>query len=504
VLKPDSAYDKDGIFTGCFYPSGVHGEPGQLTVFYTSVTNLPIHWTLPYTRNCEGLALATSSDGGNTWHKNKVNPILHGEPDNVVVTGFRDPYLARWPAMDRIRGRKSLYGILSGGILNQGPTMFLYAVSPSDLTKWDYIGTLGDLEAGFRPSPLWSGDFGVNWECVNFMTLRDQKKEFQFLTLGSEGGLPWGSEDGCEDTSQAQTLWLAGTLAGSAQKPKMKYNFSGVLDHGCLYAVATYEHPITHQRVAWGWLKEDDLTLERRTAKGWTGHLSLPRELFLYSKPNVTRGLVSSLEDIHSIHWEENAPEPHKGSTVWTLGIRPMTSSKGLRRQKQASWSSIKCDGKQGQLALVNFHWELEALIQVSANSGKVGFVICQDKDASLGTKVFYDLDNQIITVDRSLSNTEADIKKGNISGAFTLLVSDEHGKEVVEDLHLRIFRDGDVLEVFVNDRFALSTMVYSNMACRGISCFVEGGTTNQTVFKSIDIWDLGNVFEDAQPRTRI
>lgn len=66
VLLPDQPCDKDGIFTGCFFPTGPHGEEDQLSVFYTSVCHLPISWDQPYTRGCEGLALATSSDGGET------------------------------------------------------------------------------------------------------------------------------------------------------------------------------------------------------------------------------------------------------------------------------------------------------------------------------------------------------------------------------------------------------------------------------------------------------
>lgn len=504
MLQPSCPYDKDGVFTGCMHPTGPHGEPGQLTIFYTSVTNLPIHWTLPYTRDSEGLAMATSSDGGQTWHKSSLNPILQGEPDDVTVVGFRDPYVTACPALDQVRGKKSLYGVLSGGILNKGPTTFLYAINPSDLTKWVYIGTLGDLESGFRPSPPWAGDLGINWECVNLMTLKDEKKEFQFLTLGSEGGLPWGVEEEGRDTSLVQTLWLAGTFSMSDTGPKLDYNFSGMLDHGCLYAPGTYEHPVTRQRIAWGWLKEDDISLERRTAKGYTGHLSLPRELFLYSKSNVIRGLVSPLEAIHSIHAEDDKHRARRNKAVWTLGIRPMANLKELRHHRQADLTSVEASSGKGHVAQSSSHWELEAVIKVSGVAGQVGFVVCQSDDAHLGVKIYYDIEHEMIKVDRSSSNREDDIKKEDVAGPFTLLVSDDKGEEVVEDLHLRIFRDGDVLEIFANDRFALSTMAYTNESCRGISWFAEGDTMKDTVFEQVDIWDLDGVLEDPRPKTKI
>lgn len=66
VLAPDQPYDRDGVFTGCFVPNGPKGEPDQLTVFYTSISALPVHYTLLHVRGSEGLSLASFSDGGRT------------------------------------------------------------------------------------------------------------------------------------------------------------------------------------------------------------------------------------------------------------------------------------------------------------------------------------------------------------------------------------------------------------------------------------------------------
>lgn len=107
VLKPSELYDRYGVFTGCLCPSGPKGEPEQLTVLYTSACHLPINWALPYTRNSEVLAMATSCDGGSSWTKSASNPILRGEPDGVVVTGWRDPFVAAWPALHVAFRRKA-------------------------------------------------------------------------------------------------------------------------------------------------------------------------------------------------------------------------------------------------------------------------------------------------------------------------------------------------------------------------------------------------------------
>ncbi|CAJ0542645.1 Ff.00g001820.m01.CDS01 [Fusarium sp. VM40] len=496
VLEPSESYDKEGIFTGCLHPTGLQGEEGQLTVIYSSITHLPIHWTLPYTRNCAGLSVATSSDGGKTWQKSEQNPILDGEPEGVTVTGFRDPYLAEWPALDEMRGEASLYGFVSGGVVDGGPTVFLYAISPTDLTQWTYLGPLVDLPSGFSPSGRWGGDFGVNWECVNFMTLNNESEECPFMLMGTEGGVKPGAKEGSEQWS----LWMAGSLEKTAQGPRIKPEFSGILDHGCLYAPNSYEHPITKNRIVWGWLKEDDLTLARRESKGWTGYFSIPRELFLYSVDNVTRTITSSLEEVGCVKAIDNG----KGSnTVQTLGIRPLPDLQSLRRDKPAYWSSI--DSKANLGKLLNTHstsWELEATIKVSPNDKNLGFWIRHNEDLTQGTAVCFSPQSEEMTVDKTSSNQEPDIEKSAVTGPFTLFYADTNGTEELEKLHLRIFCDGDVLEVFANDRFALSTMVYADAReCTGISWFVESQRSTETVFESVRLWEnMRDVLEVDEP----
>uniref|UniRef100_A0A0D2Y0X6 Acid beta-fructofuranosidase n=1 Tax=Fusarium oxysporum (strain Fo5176) TaxID=660025 RepID=A0A0D2Y0X6_FUSOF len=496
VLEPSEPYDDKGIFTGCLHPTGLQGEEGQLTVIYSSITNLPIHWTLPYTRNCAGLSVATSTDGGKTWQKSEQNPILEGEPEDLTVTGFRDPYLAEWPALDEMRGEASLYGFVSGGVVDGGPTVFLYAISPTDLTQWTYLGPLIDLPTGFSPSGRWGGDFGVNWECVNFMTLHNESEERPFLLMGTEGGVKPGAKEGRDQWS----LWMAGSLEQTEQGPRIKPEYSGILDHGCLYAPNSYEHPITKNRIVWGWLKEDELTLARRESKGWTGYFSIPRELFLYTVENVTRTLTSSLAQVGCIKATENG----RGSkTVQTLGIRPLPDLQGLRRDKPGYWKNIDSDASLGKLADTHTgSWELEATIKVSPNDQGLGFWIRHNEDLSQGTAIHFSPQSEKITVDRSKSNHEADIEKDAVSGPFTLFYSDRNGSEELEKLHLRIFCDGDVLEVFANDRFALSTMVYADTGdCTGLSWFVEGPGASETVFESAKLWEnMKEVVEVDEP----
>ncbi|KAF2993747.1 hypothetical protein E8E13_000948 [Curvularia kusanoi] len=482
VFKPDMPYDKDGVFTGCLYPTGPGGEPDRLTIIYSSICYLPIHWSKPYKRNCAGLSAAVSEDGGHTWHKVESNPILAGEPEGLVMTGFRDPYLAEWPAMDNARGveKKSLYGVVSGGVRDKGPAVFLYAAQPDNILSWEYLGPLIDFSIRESPSGRWGGDYGVNWECANFMTLADGDVECQFMTLGSEGGLAKGKSIEDQDPHVGWCMWMAGTIAKEENGAKFIHDFSGILDHGCFYAPSSYSHQGT--RVVWGWLKEEDLTLAERESKGWTGYLSLPRELFLLRIPHVVGALKSPLEDIKSFKAVKTPGE--SAFTMQTLGIRPLSQLTTLRHSAPREWTNIRSAKGTNTEHLANaINWELEAIIDIGADYARIGFHVQHNKDMSQKTSIFFDPATEEIIVDRTCSNTSPDVRKDIIRGPFTLFTLQGPGEaERVEKLRLRIFGDGDVIEIFANDRFALSTMVYSHPSeCTGVSCYFEGSDTGSS-----------------------
>ncbi|CZS97361.1 related to acid beta-fructofuranosidase precursor [Rhynchosporium agropyri] len=309
VLWPTLPYDKEGIFTGCVYPTAPDGKPGQLTAFYTSVCSLPFHWTKPYPqpypRDAAGLTPGNLYDGGTTWQKSEQNLILAEEPEGLIVTGFRDPYMAAWPAMDNVRGKTSLYGTISGGIRDQDPKAFLYAIDPNDMSKWEHIGSLLELPVGHSLLRKWGGDFGVNWKYANIMTLKHGSEEREFAIIGSEGGL---QREHLKVGDEAYSTWCM-RVAGKLQKQGgiwMEYEFSGVLDHGCFYAANSFDDPRSGKRIVWGWLQEEDLTLSRREAKGWTGHLSLQRELSYHKITNVVRAIKTPLSEITSIHLKDD------------------------------------------------------------------------------------------------------------------------------------------------------------------------------------------------------
>ncbi|CAD6887744.1 unnamed protein product [Tilletia caries] len=327
ALEPEAPYDHLGIFTGCALArppvlshEAEETEESVVTAVYTSVSHLPIHYTLPYTHGAETLSIATSLDGGKSWRRadeDGINPILSGPPKHLEVTAWRDPSVSAWPAMDALLGRSPgqyLYGTIAGGLrVKEGtptprdtPTAFLYSIPTSDLRQWKFETTLFDL--GFNlPQGSEQGDWGKNFEVCNVFPLpvapassAVEAEEWQVGVINVEACLetslhvpictPPQTGDDDEDNSPTppnrlprRAMWMRASLDlvkdGDISAPKLTPRIGGPLDWGCLYAANTYEDNSGAElrRVMWGWIPDDDLSSKHTSAQGWQGCLALPR-----------------------------------------------------------------------------------------------------------------------------------------------------------------------------------------------------------------------------------
>lgn len=504
ALEPDQEYDKEGVFTGCFVqPEGITMER-HLTVFYSSVCRLPFHWsTPPYPQDAAGLAMAISSDDGRTWSKLAENPILRGEPDGVEVTGFRDPYIAAWPAMDELQGQNSLYAIISGGVQGAGPTVFLYAVCPDKLSHWKYLGPLINLPERFQPSKKWSGNYGINWECTNFMTLEVESTARHCLIIGAEGGV---ERDHIKHHRQPvagpvrtvrSLLWMFGDLAMQHNGVKFQYKRGGYLDYGSLYAANSFIDPTSGRRIMHGWIPEEDITSENARQKGWNGALCIPRELFLLCIHNITAALNADLSEISSVEVINHLD----GSTsLYTLGIRPISEFTRLREDcfqtyQSRSFRLPRFTLREAEICTIQtLCWELEATISVSCDCDEVGFCIQSETNPLVRLSITFSAVEKTITADRAASTLSPEINTSPEKGPFTLFFSQPDGmgnEPKLEKLHLRAIFDADIVEIYANDRFALATTVYSGyyMSGRKVSAFATGCEQSAS-FEKVWVWD--------------
>lgn len=388
ILTPSAEYDRLGVFTGCLRPTDISGQPGALTIIYTSVSHLPIHYTLPYTFGSETLSLAVSQDGGETWERQNCNPVLTGPPAHLNVTGWRDPWLTTWADGPLSKHTPStLYGFISGGIANKTPTVFVYTVQATDHTKWDFIGPLMDVGLNLRPS-RWSGDYGVNWEVVNLMTLsNDTGTSRDFIVMGAEGCVPSDSsnQDGVQEARQKRVaraqLWMSIKSNGekkstSTDSPLVSYAFSGIFDHGCYYAANSFYDPQTSQHIIYGWITEEDLSDSLRHRQGFSGLVSLPRVVGLMTLKNAKQARISQLSSITSL---EAVPDARGTFTVHTMKISPdsrLTRLRQTARESQLAGVALSTSPSQSDMLLGTSKWEIDAEFSVSKSCARVGIKI--------------------------------------------------------------------------------------------------------------------------------
>ncbi|KAJ5304266.1 uncharacterized protein N7443_003926 [Penicillium atrosanguineum] len=513
ILQPNNSYDSKGVFTGCF----VKLKDGSLNYIYTSVSALPIHHTLPHQRGCETLSIATSFDHGDTWNKSERNPTLPGEPAGLDVTGWRDPFCAPWPNMSKALGLDSgtLFGVVSGGIRGVTPTTFLYKISSEDLGDWAYISPLTNFGLNFRPS-RWSGDLGKNWEVTNFLTLNDETDvsiSHELLIMGIEGCLEDNSEgskrDGGPSRPSRGQLWMSGCLQkiNDSDEVTMSYDFGGHLDHGCLYAANSFFDPRSQRHIYWGWITEEDLCDEIRHQQGWSGTLSMPRQIQIQTVHSVTGALVSILSSITSVDLKK---EENGTFTVRTLASEPYQPLVNhLRhapnvRQYCVGKTTFEPSGQEIELPWNgprSIHWELECSFKISGSCSKVGVSIGHTRgkpdhsrisimsranttDFANSTTMIFEPLRETFTINRPsfpglgsalLINSSPEVAPHTL---FTTRNPDTN-EECTETLDIRAWRDNSVLEIFVNGRTAISTRLYAAEETHGMRFFAFNGDSS-------------------------
>jgi len=181
----NGSYNGLGIFSGTAQPVGLDGSnDGNLTIMYTSVAHLPTSWSAYYIPGTESQSLATSSDGGVTWQEYAGNPVIKGPPAGWNITGFRDPFLQPWPAMDALLGQSQphYYAVFGSGIKGVGPRMPLYSAPASNLTDWTFLGALwepaGNSSLG---SVLATQTYGYNFEVSGAFDLQDRQGNLHYF-----------------------------------------------------------------------------------------------------------------------------------------------------------------------------------------------------------------------------------------------------------------------------------------------------------------------------------
>lgn len=492
ALSPtgNGSYNGLGIFSGTGQAVNLQGEQdGTLLLFYTSVAHLPTNWRIPYEPYTETQSFAYSTDGGKTWQEYENNPVINATTETAPMywnlTGNRDPFFEPWPAMDNLLGASEphYYMVMGSGIKGVGPRMPLWSAPASDLTDWTFLGALWEPENNSSfGSLLATGTNGFNFEVSGFYSLTDSKGDLHYYTTyGTEGGnISW-------HPSPQWGLWAEGTITkrenGSAQFNQIA---GGVADWGNGYAITQFNDTKNDRRIQWVWSREDivgDSGYFSTNQQGFQGALTIPREIFVHEVDGVLNpnGSLSAGDVVVKQRGDgtyDASTQGHRPAPEIIEGLRQGSKHTHHGTNKTYTSSEILSEGSAAS-------YEILATFSPSCD-GVVGLTIAASPDGSEHTDIFYNPSNSTILVDRSASSHIKEFGNGTVTGYFHPYTLAATGQQ--EEITMHVIVDGSLVEVFVNERFALSTRVYPSQTCStGYGVYVGEGA--RAVVKTFEAW---------------
>jgi beta-fructofuranosidase len=268
ALVPSQPADRDGCWTGC-----VVDADGTATAIYTgAVAAGDGRWT-------QTVCLATATDASlRTWRKHPGNPLDVPAPGFETAV-FRDPYV--WRDGDG-------WAMLLGSSLPSREGALLLYRSP-DLFSWAYRGVA--VRGGELPGGLPTGTL---WECPSLIPVSGGRHLLVF------------SVSDVSDVSDPDTapvlrypVAVTGRFDGARFRPEQLTRF----DHGHDCYAPAVETTEDGRFLAYGWSGEG-LTDAGRETQGWSGCLTLPREIGLRGG-QVSYTPAADLSHLRSEHWQE-------------------------------------------------------------------------------------------------------------------------------------------------------------------------------------------------------
>lgn len=227
--------------------------------------------------------------------------------------------------------------------------------------------------------------------------------------------------------------------------------------------------------------------------QGFQGAFSLPRELFVKETCGVVHGDADATPG--NSHYIQNSD----GSwTASTLGVRPADDVvKGLR--KGSRFTKYKCDKMECDVLPRKLSHSYELRLSIKSTTGITGVTIAASPGREEYTNIFFDPSNNTIVFDRTHSTLISQFLNTSYVGYFEpyQMAAKKGSQPATEPIEMDIFVDGSLVEVYVNDRFALTSRIYpSREDSTSIALFSADGV--DVTYGDIEIWDgLLNVWPD-------
>ncbi|AEI40445.1 GH32 C-terminal domain-containing protein [Paenibacillus mucilaginosus] len=435
ALAPEAGSETpDGVWSG----SAVIDDNGNPALFFTAGNDKASP------NQATGLARSTFTNDGDVnlqnwvYHGTPVTtqaPNLPAEEGEVWYGNFRDPYV--W------KDGNTWYQLVGSGIKNVGGTALLY--TSEDMVHWTY------------QRPFFVGDYekyhqtGQVWELPVFLPLgEDSSGTMKYAFFIN----PWF------DHYDADNVKYVFHWIGTWDKVNNKF----VPDHEEPRMFDFGEHFTGPSGMVDGQgrsilfsITQDRRTEQQHADSGWAHNGGLPLELSL-------RG-------------------------DGTLGVKPITELQSLRGRKLVDLTQTSMGAANAKLAQVQGDM-LEVVLEARIGAAnKVGLSLRKTADGKEETRLVYDAEQQLLSLDRWKSSLDPDVQKGIQSGRMEL-----DG----DVLKLHIYLDRSMLEAYANGKNSITSRIYPTRAdALGLRLWSEGG---QTTIETLQVWEMNSAYGDKVP----
>ncbi|MBI5833270.1 MAG: GH32 C-terminal domain-containing protein [Armatimonadetes bacterium] len=390
-----------------------------------------------------GVCVASAADDDLIkWDHHPGNPIVpmprEGQPGHGVYRVW-DPYL--WL-------EDGTYYCLLGGNEVKGKDT-LYLMKSPDLKTWTPVGPFYE-----HPDAYWTGD-GEDCSCPDFFQLGDKHV---LLCISHKVGARCyiGRFDKAHDRFIPERHQRMNWPGGAFFAPESLLDGNG-------------------RRVFWAWVT--DCRIGPTRARTGSGVQSLPRVMAM--NPDGSLKLTPAVE------LEKLRRDPVKVGPLELPADQP-----------------VLLDAVRGE------HYELAATFE-PGGARRLGLRLRSDAEGKQETAVWYEPDPGRLILDMSRSTTRTDVcyPEGPIGFVGMNAVADiKNPRQRVEApfalapgeaLHLRVFVDGPVIEVFANDRQVLTQQVFPAGEAPLVRAVAEGGAARLV---ALEAWRMAPlVVEDKR-----
>jgi beta-fructofuranosidase len=250
------------------------------------------------------------------------------------------------------------------------------------------------------------------------------------------------------------SLWgehplAVGYYSGNYADHRFTPDQHGLVDHGSSYYAPQSFFDESGRRVMFGWLREE-CNREMQVAHGWSGAMSLPRVLSLDADGSLIQSPAVEVEALRKqhLHLDLEACDWFRQIDLGTIEAQSME---------------------------IDSTWEWDA-------KGLVAFNFCSNADEQERTVISLSVEDGEVVVDTT--NSSADPGASGVVSRAALVL--EPGAAI----HMRVFVDVSVVEVFVNDRTCVTSRIYPRES--------EGSRLHisSTVAGSVNFWEMVSIHD--------